>query len=69
MKLLEATTLDVIKSVVDGTFTGGTAVGTLANGGVALAPFHDADSLVSDEVKAELEQLKADIISGTISVD
>jgi len=69
MKLMDATTLDVIKSVVDGTFTGGTAVGTLANGGVALAPFHDADSLVSDEVKAELEQLKADIISGTISLD
>jgi len=69
MKLMDATTLDVIKSVVDGTFTGGTAVGTLANGGVALAPFHDLDSLVPAEVKAELEQLKADIISGAISLD
>ena len=37
--------------------------------GVALAPFHQLDHLVSDELKAELEQLKADIIAGVIVLD
>jgi len=69
MKLMDATTTAVIKSVLDGTFAGGVSVGTLANAGVALAPFHDLDGMVPAEVKAEIEQLKADIISGAISLD
>jgi len=68
MKLMDATTLQVIKSVLDGTFTGGLAVGTLANNGVALAPLHNLESLASAELLAEVEQLKADIIAGTLSV-
>ena len=66
MKMMDSTTSQVIKSALDGTFTGGVVVGTLANAGVQLAPFHDLDSLVSAELKAEVEQLKADIIAGTI---
>ena len=68
MKLMDATTLQVIKSVLDGTFVGGDVVGTLANNGVALAPFHDLASLVPAELAAEVEQLKADIIAGTITL-
>ena len=41
-------------------------VGTLANGGVGLAPYHDWDDRVSDELRAEVEQLLADITDGTI---
>lgn len=67
-KKMDATTMDVIKSVVDGTFTGGLAVGTLENEGVAIAPFHDLSSLVSAELQAELDQLKANIISGAITL-
>src|SRR5690606_39479647 len=44
---------------------GGDVVGTLANGGVAIAPYHDLESIVPAELTAEIEQLKADIISGT----
>ena len=66
MKMMDSTTKQVIKSVIDGTFTGGNVVGTLANNGVQIAPFHDLDSLVSAELKAEVEQLKADIIAGKI---
>ena len=51
---------------MDGTFAGGVTVGTLENGGVGLAPFHDLDSMVSADLKAELEQVQADIIAGTI---
>lgn len=65
-KLMDATTLAVIKSGIDGTFKGGVVVGTLENNGVALAPFHDLQSLVTPELQTELDQLKADIISGKI---
>ncbi|NLE83867.1 MAG: BMP family ABC transporter substrate-binding protein [Chloroflexi bacterium] len=69
MKMMDATTLEVITSVLDGTFAGGDVVGTLANGGVAIAPYHDLASLVPAELTAEIEQLKADIISGAVSLD
>ena len=69
MKMMDATTLEVIQSVLDGTFKGGDVVGTLANGGVAIAPYHDLASLVPAELTAEIEQLKADIISGAVSLD
>ena len=68
MKLMDATTMQVIKSVIDGTFQGGVVVGTLANNGVALAPLHNLESLASAELLVEIEQLKADIIAGTLSV-
>ena len=66
LKNMDKSVYDVVASVVDGTYEGGTAVGTLENGGVGLADFHDLDSLVSDELKAELETIKAGIIAGDI---
>ncbi len=36
----------VVLSAADGTFQGGTYIGTLANGGAVLAPFHDFASKV-----------------------
>ena len=39
-----------------------------ANDGVGLAPYHDFDSKIDAGLKAEVEQLKADIISGKIKV-
>jgi len=69
MKLMDSTTMMVIEDVIDGSFEGGVIVGTLANAGVALAPFHDAESLVSAELQAELDQLQADIIAGAIVLD
>ena len=68
MKLMDATTFAVIKSVQAGTFKGGNVVGTLENKGVALAPFHDLEKLVTPELKAELEKLSADLISGTLKL-
>jgi basic membrane protein A and related proteins len=43
-------------------------LGNLENNGVSLAPYNQFDDRVSDELKAEIEQLKADIIAGTIEV-
>jgi basic membrane protein A len=46
--------------------TGGSYVGTLANGGAVLAPFHDWASKVPAKLLAELAAIKAAIISGKI---
>ncbi len=69
MKLMDATTMQVIQSVIDGTFVGGDVVGTLANNGVSIAPFHELAGMVPAELAAEVEALKAEIIAGTISLD
>ena len=44
-------------------------VGTLANDGVSIAPYHDFDSKVPAELKAEVDKLKADIAAGTVKVE
>jgi basic membrane protein A len=44
-------------------------VGTLKNEGVSIAPYHDFDSKVPADLKAEVDKLKADIIAGTVKVD
>jgi len=43
-------------------------IGTLANNGVSIAPYHDFDGKIDAGLKAEVEQLKADIISGKVKV-
>lgn len=43
-------------------------VGTLANDGVSIAPYHEFDSKVPAELKAEVDKLKADIAAGTVKV-
>jgi basic membrane protein A and related proteins len=45
---------------------GGSYVGTLANGGAVLAPFHDWASKVPASLQSELNTVKQDIISGKI---
>ena len=42
MKEIGASVEQAIKDSVDGKFTSDPYVGTLANGGVSLAPFHDS---------------------------
>jgi len=65
-KRLDVSVVFTVQSIVDGTFTGGTHIGTLETGEVGLAPFYKFDSLISNEVKADLEQIKQDIIAGKI---
>ena len=57
-----------VTGTANGSFKGGNYVGTLANGGVALAPFHDFDSKVSSTLKNELAQVKAGIVDGSIKI-
>ena len=55
-----------VLAAANGTFQGGQYTGTLANGGVALAPFHDFQSKVPASLQAELNTIKQQIISGKI---
>ena len=67
LKNMDKSVFDTVKALQDGTLTlGDDYLGTLANGGVGLGPFHNFDSKVSDELKAELEQVQQDIIDGKI---
>lgn len=66
LKNMDVTTFQAIKAAMEGTFEGGVIVGTLENGGVGLAPFHDLESMVPPELVAELEDIKAKIIAGEI---
>lgn len=67
-KGMDVAVFEAIRAAKDGTFSSEAYVGTLENGGVSLAPFHDFEDRVPDELKAELEEIKADIISGTITL-
>jgi WD40 repeat protein len=66
LKNLDVSEVQTVKAIVDGTFRGGNHFGTLKTGEVGLAPFHELDSLISPEVKVDLEQIKQDIIAGKI---
>src|SRR5260370_14602498 len=55
-----------VLAAASGKFTGGNYVGTLANGGVTLAPFHDFASKVPASLQSELAQIKTQIENGTI---
>ena len=57
---------DTVLSAANGTFKGGTYVGTLANGGAVLAPFHDFVGKVPTSLSNELKQVEAGIENGSI---
>ena len=52
-----------------GTLAGGSgSIGTLQNNGVEIAPYHDFATVIPAALQTEVEQLKAQIISGAIVV-
>ena len=55
-----------VLDAANGTFKGGTYIGTLANGGVTLAPYHDFASKIPSSLQTEINTLKQEIISGKI---
>jgi basic membrane protein A len=57
-----------VTKAASGSFPKGNYIGNLANDGTGLAPFHDFDSKVPSDVKTQLDQVKADIISGKIKI-
>jgi basic membrane protein A len=68
MKRMDNSCYAVIKDTMAGNFKGcGVYIGDLANGGVGLAAYHDLDSIVPADLKAEVEDLQKKIISGEIA--
>jgi basic membrane protein A len=69
VKNISDATKAALLSAAQGTLKGGTgSIGTLANNGVQLAPYHDFDSKVPQGLKDEVSKLKQDIISGAVKV-
>lgn len=68
MKQIGQAVQDVVKASSEGNFSNEPYVGTLKNEGVGIAPFHDFDSKVPQDLKDEVKQLQQDIIDGKITV-
>ena len=68
LKNTQDAVVKIVEDDIDGTFDNAPFIGTLANGGVEIAPYHDLASSVSAELDAEIEGLRSDIIDGTITV-
>ncbi|MGH3357273.1 MAG: BMP family lipoprotein, partial [Nocardioidaceae bacterium] len=59
---------DAIADSVHKKFDNETYVGTLENGGTDLAPYHEFDSEIPQELKDQIDQVREDIISGEIEI-
>lgn len=62
MKLITPGVFELAKMSQEGSFPGGNFFGE-----VGLAPFHDFDSTVSDEIKATLDEINTGLLDGSIS--
>jgi basic membrane protein A len=66
MKNMDVAVHDAAIAAESGDFEGGTNLGTLENDGVGLAPFHEFEDEVPQEVKDRIEELRQGIIDGEI---
>jgi basic membrane protein A len=60
---------NILLQTANGKYQGGNYIGTLANGGVALSPFHNFASKIPAAVQTKLKSLTTGIESGKISVN
>ncbi|MDR1710995.1 MAG: BMP family ABC transporter substrate-binding protein [Propionibacteriaceae bacterium] len=68
MKQIGPAVYDSVKEASSDAFTSTKYVGTLANGGVGIAPYHDFDSKVDAALKQQIEDYTAKIVSGEYKV-
>jgi basic membrane protein A len=67
MKRLDNSVFSVVRSYLEDQFPGGSVyVGTLTNGGVGLAPYHDFEDQIPDELKQEVEAIQQAIMAGEL---
>ena len=67
-KGINAAVATEVEQAAKGDFTTTSYIGTLANGGTGLAPFHDFASDVSATLQSELKTIQAQIVSGAITI-
>lgn len=66
-KGIQTAVKNAVITAASGKSVGGTYIGTLANGGAVLSPFHDYASKVPAALQAELKTIEAGIESGSIA--
>lgn len=69
MKEMGPAVFAAIEEQVNGEFTNAPYVGTLENEGVGLAPYHDFESVIPEDVASAVAELREQIISGEITVE
>lgn len=69
LKRIDSATFAATEEALAEEFTNETYVGTLENEGVGLAPYHDFEDVIPDELKAEVDALEQAIIDGEIVVE
>ena len=69
VKKMDEAVFDAVQQGASGSFDNTPYVGTVENEGVGLAPFHDFEGEISDELKSELDDLRGQIASGDLTVE
>lgn len=69
VKRVDNAVFQTVEAAVNGTVAGGqNQVFGLAEEGVGLAPFHDWDAKMPQDVKDAVEKASADVVAGTVTV-
>lgn len=67
IKMLDNMIYDALKLYNNNQFNGGTTLhGTLSNGGVGMAPFHNYEAAIPDSIKIAIQTIQQGIINGSI---
>jgi basic membrane protein A len=69
MKNIKTAVYEICLEHHSGSFTNAAYIGTIANGGVGLAPYHDLDAEVPAELKEEIADLEAQMKDGTLVIE
>jgi len=69
LKRIDAATFAATQQAQDGTFSSERYLGTLENDGVGLAPFHEFEDDVPEQLKAEIDALRDGIVNGEVVVE
>ncbi len=66
MKNVDVAVYNYLRMVADGSVNAGINTATLQNGGVGLAPFHDWESKIPADLKAQIQKASDGIKDGSI---
>jgi basic membrane protein A len=67
-KGMDISVQETVEQAGEGEFDASPYIGTLENGGVSVAPFHDFEDKVPEGLQDELDEISAGIINGSIEV-
>ena len=69
LKQIAGATFTTTEEALNDEFDPSQYIGTLENEGVGIAPYHDFEDAVPDELKTEIEDLRQQIIDGSLVVE